>query len=98
MKIPESVATFILNSFNRLPSEVLSGLCTLSCFGASASIELIEALEAEVQQDLIKHLDEAVAESVLDKRNNSYYFVHDKLQEAAYSAMNPEERRHTHFR
>jgi len=97
MKIPESVATFILNSLNRLPSEVLSALCSLSCFGTTAGIELTEALGAEVQQDLIKHLDEAVAESVLDKRNNSYYFVHDKLQEAAYSAMNPEDRRRTHF-
>ena len=97
MKIPESVATFILNSLNRLPSEVLSALCSLSCFGTTAGIELIEALGAEVQQDLVKHLDEAVAVSVLDKRNNSYYFVHDKLQEAAYSAMNPEDRRRTHF-
>ena len=36
MKIPENVANLIAKSFGRLPSEVLSALVVLSCFGASA--------------------------------------------------------------
>jgi predicted ATPase len=92
MKIPDNVASFITNSFDRLPLEVVSALVVLSCFGASADISLIEALEREIQQSLIAPLDEAVAHSVLGKRNGKLYFMHDKLQEAAYSQMNPEER------
>eukprot|EP00985_Skeletonema_marinoi_P007031 scaffold3085_cov127-Skeletonema_marinoi.AAC.2 len=92
MKIPENVATFITNSFDRLPSEVLSALVVLSCFGASADISLIEVLEREIGQPLISPLDDAVAHSVLGKRNGEFYFMHDKLQEAAYSKMKPEER------
>jgi len=92
MKIPENVATFITKSFDRLPSEVLSALVVLSCFGASADISLIEVLEREIQQPLIAPLDVAVAHSVLGKRNGEFYFMHDKLQEAAYSLMKPEER------
>ncbi|KAK1746027.1 putative ATPase [Skeletonema marinoi] len=87
MKIPENVATFITNSFDRLPFEVVSALVILSCFGASADISLMEVLEREIAP-----LDEAVAHSVLGKRNGEFYFMHDKLQEAAYSKMKPEER------
>ena len=92
MKIPENVAAFISKSFDRLPSEVLSALVVLSCFGASADISLIEVLEREIQQPLIAPLDVAVAQSVLGKRNGEFYFMHDKLQEAAYSMMKAEER------
>jgi predicted ATPase len=92
MKIPENVAAFITKSFNRLPSEVLSALVVLSCFGASADTSLIEVLEREIQQSLIAPLEAAVAASILGKKNGEFYFMHDKLQEAAYSRMRPEER------
>jgi len=92
MKIPENVATFITDSFDRLPSEVLSALVVLSCFGASASISLIEVLEREIQEPLISPLNDAVGHSVLGKRNGGFHFMHDKLQEAAYNMMKPEER------
>ena len=92
MKIPENVATFITKSFDHLPPEVLSALVVLSCFGACADISMIEVLEREIQQSLIAPLDDAVSVSVLGKRNGEFYFMHDKLQEAAYSMMRPEER------
>ena len=92
MKIPENVANLIANSFGRLPSEVLSALVVLSCFGASADISMMEVLEREIQQPLISPFEYAVGHSVLGKRNGEFYFTHDKLQEAAYSMMKIEER------
>ena len=92
MKIPENVANLIAKSFGRLPSEVLSALVVLSCFGASADISMMEVLEREIQQPLISPFEYAVGHSVLGKRNGEFYFTHDKLQEAAYSMMKPEER------
>ena len=92
MKVPENVATFITKSFDRLPSEVLSALVVLSCFGASADISLIEVLEREIKQPLIAPLEAAVADSVLGKKDGKFFFMHDKLQETAYSMMKPEER------
>ncbi len=38
MEIPDSVATFIMNSFHSLPPDVLFALRVLSCFGARVSI------------------------------------------------------------
>ncbi len=99
IEITDSVATFIMkNSFHCLPSEVLSALCVLSCFGSSASISMIETLEAEIQTPLIAPLDMAVAESIVYKREGSFYFIHDKLHEAAYGAILSEQRCLQHFR
>eukprot|EP00986_Skeletonema_menzelii_P014495 scaffold9666_cov132-Skeletonema_menzelii.AAC.6 len=92
MKIPENVAAFIAKSFDQLPSEVLSALVFLSCFGASADVALIEVLEREIKQPLIAPLEAAVADSVLGKKDGKFYFMHDKLQETAYNMMRPEER------
>ncbi len=92
MKIPDNVATFITKSFDRLPSDVISALVVLSCFGASANISMIEVLEREIEEPLINPLNDAVGHSVLGKRSGEFYFMHDKLQEAAYSMMQPEER------
>eukprot|EP00984_Skeletonema_dohrnii_P031999 scaffold25342_cov162-Skeletonema_dohrnii-CCMP3373.AAC.1 len=88
----DSPHVYLHDVFDHLPFEVVSALVVLSCFGASADISLIEVLEREIEQPLIVPLDEAVAHSVLGKRNGEFYFMHDKLQEAAYSKMKPEER------
>ena len=92
MEIPENVATFILESFYCLPPDVLSALSVLSCFGSRVEISLIEILEAEIDTPLIAPLDRAVSESIVDKWKGEYVFVHDKLQEAAYGVIIPEQR------
>ena len=74
MKIPENVASFITKSFDRLPPDVISALVVLSCFGARSDVSLIEVLENEIHQPLISPLNEAVAHSVLGRRNGEFYF------------------------
>jgi predicted ATPase len=100
MEIPENVAVFITKSLDRLPLDVLSALCVLSCFGTSVDVHLIKLLEIEIRIPLIAPLDIAVTESVLGKRNGDkeFYFLHDKLQEAAYSVIKPEICPLQHFR
>ena len=99
MEIPENVANFITKSFNRLPPEVVSALNVLSFFGTSADVRLMQLLEVETKLSLVDLLDSAVAASVLGKRNGDkeFYFLHDKLQEAAYSVTKPEMRCLQHF-
>ncbi|KAL3800896.1 hypothetical protein ACHAW5_002047 [Stephanodiscus triporus] len=53
---------------------------------------LIEALESKIDTPLIEPLHVAIAEGIIDKIDGSYSFGHDKLQEAAYNLMLPEDR------
>ena len=97
-EVPENVDLFINKSFNQLPSEVLSALCMLSCFGSSVDIHLVEKLETEMRESLIEELDAAVSANILGKGNGRFYFLHDKLQEVAYTAINSKVRCLDHFR
>ncbi|KAL7551594.1 hypothetical protein ACHAWF_014787 [Thalassiosira exigua] len=97
-QIPEDVAKFMEGNIRKIPKEVQFALCTLSCFGASTSVRLIEILGRQLQMPLIDPLEIAVAEGILDKINGSYKFGHDRLQEAAYNMTKPEERCLFHFK
>ena len=90
-ELPEDVVEFLTASLNRLPSKVLSALCTLSCFGSSSDRSLVQ-LENELELNLSEALDHAVKEGLINKKNENYYFVDDRVQEATYSLMKPDER------
>ena len=92
LKLPDDVAAFLSSTIERLPAEVQSALCTLSCFGARSDCVLIEALEANINIHLIEPLQVAVAEGIVDRVDGRYSFGHDKLQEAAYNLMQTEDR------
>lgn len=97
-KIPDDVAEFFTNAIGMLSPDNLNALCTLSCFGASIDISVIKILEEGLELQLQKSLDEAVLEGFLDKTNHNYKFSHDRIQEAAYTRIDPDECRILHAR
>ncbi|KAL3822933.1 hypothetical protein ACHAXA_011648 [Cyclostephanos tholiformis] len=92
LKLPDNVAALLSSNITRLPKEVQSALCTLSCFGARSDCVLIEALETKLGIPLTEPLQVAVAEGIVDKVDGKFSFGHDKLQEAAYNLIQAENR------
>ncbi|KAL7547670.1 hypothetical protein ACHAWF_010954 [Thalassiosira exigua] len=97
-QMPEDVAKFMEGNIDKLPIDVQTAICTLSCFGASTSKRLVEILCKQLQLPLIEPLEVAVAEGIMDETNDSYKFGHDRLQEAAYNKMRSEDRYLFHFK
>ncbi|KAL7462682.1 hypothetical protein ACHAXS_004585, partial [Conticribra weissflogii] len=96
MKIPNDLADFFAHAIINLSSEVRNALCTLSCFGASAATSVVNVLEAELELDLYNPLELSVKEGFLSKVDGHFQFYHDRIQEAAYDLMTPDERRFFH--
>jgi predicted ATPase len=92
IRLPDNVAAYLSATIEKLPKEVQGALCTLSCFGTRSDCVLIEALESKLDTPLTEPLRVAIAEGIIDKINGSYSFGHDKLQEAAYNLIQPEDR------
>jgi histidine kinase len=88
---------FLTHSIGKLPEDAKSSLCILSCFGASLITVFIETLERALDRNLVDSLDVAVAEGLLDKKDDEYCFSHDRIQEAAYNMMNSLDRCQYHF-
>ena len=87
-KLPDDVVEFLTTSIGKLPEDVKSILCVLSCFGASVDSVFVKTLERALDRNLLDGLDVAVAEGLLDKTDDQYRFSHDRIQEAAYKLMN----------
>ncbi len=96
-KIPENVAVFFSKTIKELPQDVQIALRVMSCFGACSKISLIETLEQVLNSPLARYLDVAVSEGLLTKSDGRYHFAHDRVQEAAYEMMKPEDRCLYHF-
>jgi predicted ATPase len=97
-KLPSDVVEFMSASLSRLPKGVLSALCVLSCFGATSNASLVERLEAEVEPLLSTHLATAISEGLLFKKDGQYRFIHDRVHEAVYTRIKPEEVCLHHFK
>eukprot|EP00804_Cyclotella_cryptica_P024015 CCRYP_020056-RA/>CCRYP_020056-RA protein AED:0.21 eAED:0.21 QI:0/1/0.88/1/0.37/0.33/9/2200/1156 len=91
-KLPDDVAMFFVQSINTLPIDVKIALGALSCFGASAECEVMRALETDLKLNLKEPLNVAIAEGLVNNLNGKYCFCHDRIQEAAYSMIEEEDR------
>jgi predicted ATPase len=96
-KLPDDVAKFLTHSIGKLSEDVKSSLSILSCFGASLITVFVNTLERALDRNLVDSLDVAVAEGLLEKKDDEYCFSHDRIQEAAYNMMNSLDRCEFHF-
>lgn len=98
IQLPEDVVAFLSSTIENLPKEVQSALMTLSCFGTRSDCVLIETIEKNLGIPLMQPLQEAAAEGIVDRVGGTYSFGHDKLQEAVYRLILPEDRPLFHFK
>ncbi|KAL3787477.1 hypothetical protein HJC23_001127 [Cyclotella cryptica] len=86
-KLPDDVALFFVHRINNLSVDVKIALAALSCFGTSADGEVIQAIESDLNLNLIEPLNIAVTEGLLNKVDGRYCFCHDRIHEATYSMI-----------
>ncbi|KAL7550489.1 hypothetical protein ACHAWF_013710 [Thalassiosira exigua] len=97
-QLPNDVVEFLVGTICKQPADVQSALRVLSCFGAKTQHRIVQTLEPKLDLPLIQPLEVAVAEGLLNKTNECYIFNHDKIQEAAYQMIKPEDRCLHHFK
>eukprot|EP00985_Skeletonema_marinoi_P014100 scaffold7078_cov148-Skeletonema_marinoi.AAC.7 len=93
--LPDDVAIFLTDSLGELPDKVQWALFILSCFGASTESAFVES--QGLDRSILKNLEVAVAEGLVDKINDQYRFAHDRIQEAAYNTIPADRRSVIHF-
>ena len=86
-----------LAKLGRLPVETQIALQKLACLGNAAKVSTLSLVcgtaEAQVHADLF----EAVRAELVTPQEGSYRFIHDRVQEAAYSLIPEESRAETHL-
>jgi PAS domain S-box-containing protein len=94
----DNVVDLMVGKLSRLPVETQQALQLLACMGNSAECALLEMVSPQSNEEMHGQLREAVRAGLIFLTEQSYTFVHDRVQEAAYSLIREDVRAETHVR
>jgi PAS domain S-box-containing protein len=94
----DNVVELMVEKLKCLPPETQKVLQQFACMGNSAEFEMLRMGYQGSVEDMHDHLWEAVRSGLIFHADNSYGFLHDRVQEAAYSLIPKELRAEAHLR
>jgi PAS domain S-box-containing protein len=94
----DNVVELMVGKLNRLPVETQKALQELACLGNSAEISTISIVHGTSEEQVHSDLWEAVRLEFIAHQDGAYKFVHDRIQEAAYSQIPEHSRAEAHLR
>jgi PAS domain S-box-containing protein len=94
----DNVVELMVGKLNRLPAETQKALQQFACMGSSAQFEMLRMVYQGSVEDMHDHLWEAVRSGLIFRADDSYRFLHDRVQEGAYSLIPKVQRAGAHLR
>jgi PAS domain S-box-containing protein len=94
----DNVVDLMVGKLNRLPIETQTALQKLACLGNTASVRTLSLVSGTGAAQVHLDLWAAVRAELVKRQEDSYRFIHDRVQEAAYSTIPEGLRAETHLR
>jgi PAS domain S-box-containing protein len=93
-----NVADLLAGKLTRLPVRAQETLQQLACLGSSAATARLALVRGTSEEQVHADLGEAVCLELIERFEGAYRFVHDRIQEAAYSLIPEPLRAAAHLR
>jgi PAS domain S-box-containing protein len=94
----DNVVDLMVSKLSRLPVETQQALQQLACLGNIAEITILSTVLATSERQVHTVFWEAVRQELVERLEGSYRFIHDRIQEAAYSLIPIAMRAEVHLR
>jgi predicted ATPase/signal transduction histidine kinase len=94
----DNVVELMVGKLNRLSLETQKTLQEFACLGNSTEIGTLSIVHGTSEEEVHSDLWEAARLELIVRLKGSYKFVHDRVQEAAYSLIPEELRAEAHLR
>jgi predicted ATPase len=93
----DNVVDLMVGKLTRLPLETQAALQQLACLGNVAEITMLSIVLGKSNEEVRSDLWDAVRLELVEQLEGSYKFIHDRVQEAAYSFMPERARAEAHL-
>jgi len=94
----DNVVDLISGNLRRLSAPTQEALIHFACLGNVAEVATLALVHGETQEAMHAGLWEAVRAGLIFPQEGTYKFLHDRIQQAAYSLLPEEHRAGTHLR
>jgi predicted ATPase len=94
----DNVVDLMITKLRRLPALTQGALKQFSCLGNRVKINTLLAIHGGSEEEIHSELWEAVRAGLVLRLAGSYTFLHDRIQQAAYTLIPEEHRAEVHLR
>lgn len=96
--LSEDIVEFMAKQLQKLPAATREVLSLAACVGNQFKLTTLSVVSKQSAEATSKALRSALQEGLILPQGDTYKFLHDRVQQAAYSLIPDEEKQATHYR